>query len=67
MTGNLYTQKVEDTEAEFDFTKLAEVSKDDAKPNKVSSQDNSTYKVRYSYGPVEIHQIADVFVKEWSY
>ena len=28
------------------------MSKDDAKPNKVSSQDNSTYKVRYSYGPV---------------
>ena len=48
----IHTEKVEDTEAEFDFTKLAEVSKDDAKPNKVSSQDNSTYKVRYSYGPV---------------
>ena len=48
----IHTEKVEDTEAEFDFTKLAEVSKDDAKPNSVSSQDNSTYKVRYSYGPV---------------
>jgi hypothetical protein len=48
----VHTEKVEDTEAEFDFTKLAEVSKDDAKPNKKSSQDNSTYKVRYSYGPV---------------
>jgi len=48
----VHTEKVEDTEAEFDFTKLAEVSKDDAKPNKESSQDNSTYKVRYSYGPV---------------
>ena len=48
----VHTEKVEDTEAEFDFTKLAEVSKDDAKPNSVSSQDNSTYKVRYSYGPV---------------
>jgi hypothetical protein len=48
----IHTEKVEDTEAEFDFTKLAEVSKDDAKPNNVSSQDNSTYKVRYSYGPV---------------
>ena len=48
----IHSEKVEDTEAEFDFTKLAEVSKDDAKPNSVSSQDNSTYKVRYSYGPV---------------
>ncbi len=48
----IHTEKVEDTEAEFDFTKLAEVSKDDAKPNKSSSQDNSTYKVRYSYAPV---------------
>ena len=48
----VHTEKVEDTEAEFDFTKLAEVSKDDAKPNKESSQDNSTYKVRYSYAPV---------------
>src|SRR5210317_942524 len=48
----VHTEKVEDTEAEFDFTKLAEVSKDDAKPNKSSSQDNSTYKVRYSYAPV---------------
>ena len=48
----VHTEKVEDTEAEFDFTKLADVKKDDAKPNKKSSQDNSTYKVRYSYGPV---------------
>ena len=48
----VHTEKVEDTEAEFDFTKLADVSKDDAKPNKSSSQDNSTYKVRYSYAPV---------------
>lgn len=48
----VHTEKVEDTEAEFDFTKLAEVSKDDAKPNKDSAQDNSTYKVRYSYAPV---------------
>ena len=48
----VHTEKVVDTEAEFDFTKLADVSKDDAKPNKSSSQDNSTYKVRYSYAPV---------------
>ena len=27
-------------------------TQDDAKPNKVSSQDNSTYKVRYSYAPL---------------
>jgi len=48
----IHTEKVEDTESEFDFTKLAQVSESDAKPNRESSQDNSTYKVRYSYGPV---------------
>ena len=48
----IHTEKVEDTEKEFDPTSLSMPVKDDAKPNKVSSQDNSTYKVRYSYGPV---------------
>ena len=48
----VHTEKVEDTEKEFDFTTLSMPLDSDAKPNKKSSQDNSTYKVRYSYGPV---------------
>tara|TARA_R110002020_G_scaffold183772_1_gene380200 strand:+ start:2423 stop:4156 length:1734 start_codon:yes stop_codon:yes gene_type:complete len=48
----VHTEKVEDTEKEFDFTTLSMPTDNDAKPNKKSSQDNSTYKVRYSYGPV---------------
>ena len=48
----VHTEKVEDTEKEFDFTSLSMPTDKDAKPNKVSSQDNSTYKVRYSYGPI---------------
>jgi len=48
----VHTEKVEDTEKEFDFTRLSMPTDKDAKPNKVSSQDNSTYKVRYSYGPI---------------
>jgi len=48
----VHTEKVEDTEKEFDFTSLSMPTDNDAKPSKSSSQDNSTYKVRYSYGPV---------------
>tara|TARA_E500000081_G_scaffold155186_1_gene194888 strand:- start:1611 stop:3344 length:1734 start_codon:yes stop_codon:yes gene_type:complete len=48
----VHTEKVEDTDKEFDFTSLSMPTDKDAKPNKVSSQDNSTYKVRYSYGPI---------------
>ncbi len=48
----VHTEKVEDTEKEFDFTTLSMPNEDDAKPNKVSSQDNSGYKIRYSYGPI---------------
>ena len=48
----VHSEKVEDTEKEFDFTSLSMPTDKDAKPNKVSSQDNSTYKVRYSYGPI---------------
>lgn len=48
----VHSEKVEDSDKEFDLTSLSLPTKDDAKPNKVSSQDNSTYKVRYSYGPI---------------
>ena len=49
----VHTEKVEDTEKEFDFTTLSMPNESDAKPNKVSSQDNSGYKIRYSYGPIK--------------
>ena len=48
----VHTEKVEDSDKEFDLTSLSMPTQDDAKPNKVSSQDNSTYKVRYSYAPI---------------
>ena len=48
----VHTEKVEDSDKEFDLTSLSMPTQDDAKPNKGSSQDNSTYKVRYSYAPI---------------
>ena len=48
----VHTEKVEYSDKEFDLTSLSMPTQDDAKPNKVSSQDNSTYKVRYSYAPI---------------
>jgi hypothetical protein len=48
----VHTEKVTDENEEFDFTKLAEVKRDDAAPSKKSSQDNKGFKVRYAYMPV---------------
>ena len=48
----VHTEKVEDSDKEFDLTSLSMPTNEDAKPNKESSQDNATYKVRYSYAPI---------------
>ena len=48
----VHTEVVTDENEEFDFTKLAEVKRDDAAPSKKSSQDNKGFKVRYAYMPV---------------
>ena len=48
----VHTEKVEDSDKEFDLTSLSMPTNKDAKPNKESSQDNATYKVRYSYAPI---------------
>ena len=48
----VHTEVVTEENEEFDFTKLAEVKRDDAAPSKKSSQDNKGFKVRYAYMPV---------------
>lgn len=48
----VHTEVVGEDNEEFDFTKLAEVKRDDASPSKKSSQDNKGFKVRYAYMPV---------------
>ena len=59
----VHSEAVKDDNEEFDLTKLS-VSEDDAKPNKSSSQDNSGYKIRYSYGPVRNSDKSRVFCRQ---
>jgi len=47
----VHTEAVTDENEEFDLTALA-VTKSDSNPNAVSNQDNTGYKVRYSYAPL---------------
>ena len=48
----IYREDVVDGNEEFDLTKLSQPNSSDAKPSKKSVQDNSGYKVRYSYKEV---------------
>ena len=59
----VHSEAVNDENEEFDLTKLS-VSEDDANPNKKSSQDNSGYKIRYSYGPVRNSDKSRVFCRQ---
>ncbi len=48
----VYSEVVTDENREFDVTKLSQPTEDDAEPEKVSSQDNNGYKVRYKYSEI---------------
>ena len=59
----VHSEPVTNDNEEFDLTALA-VSKSDSKPNARSSQDNSGYKVRYSYSPVRESENSRKFCKQ---
>jgi hypothetical protein len=60
------TQVLDGTESSLEELKttLASVSKDDAKPNKDSKQDNAGFKVRYAYAPVRKSSGSRTFCKK---
>ena len=59
----IHTEAINDDNEEFDLTKLS-VSENDANPEKRSSQDNSGYKIRYSYGPIRNSDKSRVFCRQ---
>jgi len=59
----IHSEKVDDTNIDFDVTSLASVKRNDAKPSKSSSQDGAGYKVRYAYMPVRKSNESRAFCK----